>query len=471
MVVPLPSDNPQVISDLDIRDEFASLAPEASLREIAKILAKNEVKVILIVDKTKREVVGVITEQRFLQACATGVDPESAIAQNYMSTNILRLLGDTPLQAARNLVDEKEPDAVIALGADRKFRGYLSPEDYRHLRSLTKAPAAIPSKPPIVISDLDIRDEFASIGPEASLRQIAKILAKNEVKVILIVDKTKREVVGIITEQRFLQACATGVDPESAIAQDYMSTNVLRLLGDTPLQAARNLVDEKEPDAVIVMAGDRKFRGYLSPEDYRHLRDLTKAGQSTPSLPVKSIQDEVKPLLNITGDVISVDSSMVTSHIRGILSGGQGDRVIWEEDGSELLIHCDSAIVTLKDGMATCSLDVECDQTGISEFVMTFCLGSKDILTNLSSTFEEAPRGPPLIVGRWGPVLQDVFWSGLLDIVAKQTANPDIGPKGIGADEGHLWIRTRPAEEMQIQLVQRAVTRPIGGVDSGGAVI
>ena len=102
---------------------------------------------------------------------------------------------------------------------------------------------------------------------------------------------------------------------------------------------------------------------------------------------------------------------------------------------------------------------------------MTFCLGSKDILTNLSSTFEEAPRGPPLIVGRWGPVLQDVFWSGLLDIVAKQTANPDIGPKGIGADEGHLWIRTRPAEEMQIQLVQRAVTRPIGGVDSGGAVI
>ena len=267
----LSSDSPQVISDLDIRDEFASLGPEASLRGIAKILAKNEVKVILVVDKSKREVVGIITEQRFLQACATGVDPESAVAYDYMSTNILRLLGDTPLQAARDFIDEKEPDAVIVMAGDRKFRGYLSPEDYRNLRGLTKGAPVIPPIPPIVIADLQIRDEFASLGPEASLRGIAKILAKNEVKVILIVDKKKREVVGIITEQRFLQACATGVDPEAATAHDYMSTNILRLLGDTPLQAARNLIDEKEPDAVIVMAGDRKFRGYLSPEDYRHL--------------------------------------------------------------------------------------------------------------------------------------------------------------------------------------------------------
>tara|TARA_B100000945_G_scaffold318264_1_gene322740 strand:- start:627 stop:1610 length:984 start_codon:yes stop_codon:yes gene_type:complete len=126
-----------VISDLNLRDEYASLEPKALLREVAKILAKNEVKVILLVDKSQREVVGIMTEQRFLQACATGVDPAKTPASKFMSTNVLRLLSDTPIQIARNLIDKHQPDAVIALNPDRKFRGYLSPADYRQLETPT----------------------------------------------------------------------------------------------------------------------------------------------------------------------------------------------------------------------------------------------------------------------------------------------------------------------------------------------
>ena len=152
----LSTARPRVISDLEIRDEFASLQPEATLQDIAAVLAKNEIKVILLVDKHQREVVGILTEQRFLQACATGIDPTQTTASEYMSTNILRLLGDTPLQAARDLIDDKEPDAVIAMGSERNFRGYLSPEDYRQLESVSVPVAPELPEDVIALSEADV---------------------------------------------------------------------------------------------------------------------------------------------------------------------------------------------------------------------------------------------------------------------------------------------------------------------------
>jgi len=421
----LPSDSPQVISDLDIRDEFASTPPESSLRDIAGILAKNEVKVILIVDKGKREVVGIITEQRFLQACATGVDPADSVAHDYMSTNILRLLGDTPLQAARDLIDEKEPDAVIAMADDRKFRGYLSPEDYRYLRSLTKGAPVIPPAPPVVISDVQIRDEFASLSPEATLRDVAKILAKNEVKVILTVDRDKKEVVGVITEQRFLQACATGVDPEQALAHDYMSTDILRLLENTPIQAVIDLVEEKEPDAVIVLTAARKFRGYLSPEDYRQLEGS----------PVQE-----KPPLS--DDIITLTEDEVSTGVAKYISNDTNAPVIWAEDGSEIAIHSDSITVLQTDGFARFSVDLECDQTDREKIPVHFYVGPVDELNNLHASCEACPDGSAEIVGRWGRHLQDALWDGLLATVSEAAGNHGNRlAQGFGSADHLFYIR------------------------------
>ena len=524
----LPSDGPQVISDLKIRDEFASIEPEATLRDIAAILAKNEVKVILLVDRTQREVVGIITEQRFLQACATGVDPAMAVASEYMSTNILRMLGETPLQVARDLIDEKEPDAVIVMAGDRKFRGYLSPEDYRNLRSQTKDPPVIPSKPPIVIADLDIRDEFASLSPEASLRDIAKILAKNEVKVILTVDKAKREVVGIITEQRFLQACATGVDPESAVAHDYMSTNILRLLGDTPLQASRDLIDEKEPDAVIVMSGDRKFRGYLSPEDYRNLRSLTKGAPAIPLVPPSVITDlqirdefgslaaestlrDVAKILakNEVKVILIVDKTkrevvgIITEQrfLQSCATGVDPEKALAHDYMStDILRLLDNTpiqsvinLVEEKEPDAIIVLDqkrkfrgylspedyrqlegtplepVESEDDSGDAITVRFHLGA-DGPTNRFAVTDECPEGNPLVVGRWGPVLQQALWNILLDIV------DDVPPKGqtaagFSANSDGLMI-TAGSQTMDLPLdkILRTVRGELGGGHKGPVI-
>ena len=127
---------------------------------------------------------------------------------------------------------------------------------------------------PSVISELSIRDEFASIAAKSTLNEVSRILAKNEVKAILVVDRGKREAIGIITEQQFLLACATGIDPNKAKVEDYMLTNIIRLRDNTPVDAVLRIVEEKDPDAVIVMTGKRTFKGYLSPQDFRELKEL-----------------------------------------------------------------------------------------------------------------------------------------------------------------------------------------------------
>jgi hypothetical protein len=140
---------------------------------------------------------------------------------------------------------------------------------------------------PSTVSDLEIRDEFATIKVTSKYSQVAKLLALNQSKVILAIDGKMKEVIGVITENFFLQKCATGIDPDKTKVEDCLQTNILRLLDDTPIDVVLRLVEETNPDAVIVMDSSRKFRGYLSPEDYRNLK-LQNSNDSIPQMRLKS---------------------------------------------------------------------------------------------------------------------------------------------------------------------------------------
>jgi predicted transcriptional regulator len=492
------------VSLLELRDEFAFVRNDANFADVARSLGQSSVKVILVRGKKNKGVAGVISQTHFLKVCATGINPVSTLARNQMQTDLLRLRDDTPLDHAVEAIQEKDPDAVLILSGENKFVGYLSPEDFRQLKLTSGAKGrmgkaaekviAAQAAPQDVAHSLDIGDEFVFVRNDAIFSDASRVLAPSHVKVILVRAKKGKGIAGVLTEPEFLKVCATGINPNKTLVCKHMLTDLLRIRSDTPLEEAVKIIGEKDPDAVLVLNAEKKFVGYLSPADYNEAIELLKK-KKIEVFDVPAIKPEIAPpppppppalettLLDelieeesdlahtIEDDIISVDASSITTHIRDILSDGHASPVIWQEDGSELIIHCDSVQVNLKDSFATCSLDVECDQTGKASVEMTFCLGSKNLLTNLSSTSEEAPRGPPIIIGRWGPILQDVFWHGLLDLVAVKTESPEIGPKGIGADEGALWISTRPAQEMQIQLIQQVPTQLIGAGDSGGAVI
>jgi hypothetical protein len=240
------------------------------------------------------------------------------------------------------------------------------------------------------------------------------------------VDRGQKEVVGVITEQRFLQVCATGVDPEEALAYDYMSTDILRLLENTPISAVIDLVEEKQPDAVIVLTAERKFRGYLSPEDYRKLEKV-------------EIEETIPEL---DGNIITLTEAQVSAGVAKYISSNRNGPVLWAEDGSEIVVHSDSITVLQTEGFARFSVDMECDQIEREKIPVNFYVGPVNELTNLQASCEANPSGSAEIVGRWGQTLQDALWEGLLSTVSEAVSTHENRlARGFGSANHLFYIR------------------------------
>ena len=300
LVVTLSKDALAVISDLNLRDEYASLEPKALLREVAKILAKNEVKVILLVDKSQREVVGIMTEQRFLQACATGADPAKTTASEFMSTNVLRLLSDTPIQTARNLIDKHQPDAVIALNSDRKFRGYLSPADYRQLESST--------------SSFEEQEE-----------------------------EVDEEEEGI----------DTGSPDSNLIVKLYVSHDG---------SGIGNIYSDECPDGNPKVVG--RWGPVFQETIWKIIQELAKQQlNGKGEITAYSIgENGLSIYTNQSTSQFEISLENLLQNLRTELGSGQEGPVIWAEDGAEILLYNSQIKIESSDGILSVDLPIFCDQ-------------------------------------------------------------------------------------------------------------
>ena len=448
---------------------------DALFADVARCLAPNSVKVVLVRGKRNKGIAGAISETHFLRVCASGIDPARTFARDNMQTNLLRLRDDTPLADAVEIIEERDPDAVLILKPGNKFVGYLSPVDFKQIQDAHERmggkKGAGPSSPPPVKADvshsLDLGDEFAFVRNDAVFSDASRMLAPEHVKVILVRAKKDKGIAGALTEPEFLKVCATGINPNKTLVNKHMLTDILRIRSDTPLEEAVKIIGERDPDAVLVLSDENKFVGYLSPADYNEALKLLKKKKAEvfdvpaikpeitpPPLPppppsdlelgtklLDDLVDDPGPQVAKDGDVISITQRGVLKHMAKVLSGGQEAPVIWQEDGSDVLVHVSSLKVALQSGMASFSIDMECDQCGRENLIVNFYLGGKDDLTNLNAMREEAPKGHPIIVGRWAGPMQEVIWAGLIDLVASQSNSASMEAMGVGADEGHLWIR------------------------------
>ena len=306
LVRTLSKDTLAVISDLNLRDEYASLEPKALLREVAKILAKNEVKAILLVDKGQREVVGIMTEQRFLQACATGADPAKTTASKFMSTNVLRLLSDTPIQTARNLIDKHQPDAVIALNPDRKFRGYLSPADYRQL----KAPTSSFQEEEEEVDEYDMpveeEEEIDTSSPDSNL--IVKLYVSHD---------------------------GSGIG---------------------------NIYSDECPDGNPKVVG--RWGPVFQETIWKIIQELAKQQlNGKGEITAYSIgENGLSIYTNQSMSQFEISLENLLQNLRTELGSGQEGPVIWAEDGAEILLHNSQIKIESSDGILSVDLPIFCDQ-------------------------------------------------------------------------------------------------------------
>lgn len=246
------------------------------------------------------------------------------------------------------------------------------------------------------VSLLELRDEFAFVRNDANFADVSRSLGQTSVKVILVRGKKNKGVAGVISQTHFLKVCATGINPVSTLARNQMQTDLLRLRDDTPLDHAVEAIQEKDPDAVLILSGENKFVGYLSPEDFRQLKltsgvkgRMGKAAEKVIAAAQESPQDVSHSLdlgdefAFIRNDAVFSDASRILApvHVKVVLVRAKKGKGI-------------AGVLTEPEFLKVCATGINPDKTLVSKHMLT------DLLRIRSDTpLEEAVK----IIGEKDP--------------------------------------------------------------------
>ena len=238
------------VGELQLKDEFALLSHTSVLSDVSKALTPVKNTAALIRSPKGKGVAGIIKAQVLLAALKKGVDPSTFKASKVMSTNLLRIRSDAPIEIAIEKITELKPDAVLIIDPDGVFVGYLSSEDFREMKSRFLFSDEINKNPPETIEEaVKLRDEFRIVPVNSTLDKVSLLLRRPSVQFVLIQDK-KKGIVGLISVQQMLSIFSKKGNPEKERVKTHMKSNLLRLRLDTPLINAVDAIREREPDGV-----------------------------------------------------------------------------------------------------------------------------------------------------------------------------------------------------------------------------
>jgi len=126
--------------------------------------------------------------------------------------------------------------------------------------------------------------------------------------------------------------------------------------------------------------------------------------------------------------------------------GGEGPFVLGDGD-SELVLEPLRSRLVPGDGLLLAVLGVDCHQTGPAEVTVAFGIGTEDTYAGMIATTERRPRGPEVVVERWGEALVALAWEALLSVLAGLTrhAGTDLDrapliPAAVTAARGSISV-------------------------------
>jgi CBS domain-containing protein len=103
-----------------------TVAPGASLAEAARKMASGDIG-SLPVCSDKRKIVGIITDRDItVRAVARGLDPNQTKVQDVMTREVLSCRADSDVEAACDLMEEKQVRRLVVTGSDDVPIGIVS---------------------------------------------------------------------------------------------------------------------------------------------------------------------------------------------------------------------------------------------------------------------------------------------------------------------------------------------------------
>jgi hypothetical protein len=189
----------------------------------------------------------------------------------------------------------------------------------------------------------------------------------------------------------------------------------------------------------------------------RLLRRANTPQTPVPPTPPAEPPPSTKPPHRIPDDFgehdlpVALSTRLTGSPANGVSSGASDApprAVVWVDGGNEVLVHLDSTLVRILDGLLLVSVDLETDQTGRTPLVCAFALGNGGDMAGLIATTDEFPRGNGLLASSWGKTLQNAVWSSLLALAADHATERSGAPRAISVTAGKLTLQAGAALQL-----------------------
>ena len=118
------------VSDLTLDDEHMTVGVDDTLQEAAKRLLTISGGIVVVLDDDAK-VKGVLGQRQLIKALGDGVDASVAPCHQHMEMDFMQVSMDDNLKKVLAMVQERSPQAVVAVSEDEEFIGYFSPSDYQ----------------------------------------------------------------------------------------------------------------------------------------------------------------------------------------------------------------------------------------------------------------------------------------------------------------------------------------------------
>jgi|TARA_B100000161_G_C33485199_1_gene384436 predicted transcriptional regulator len=125
----------ETVADLELDDEHVTIGLDDTLVEGCKRLVSIPSGILIVLDDDD-QVKGVIGQRQMLKAIGNGVDVNEATCKEVMEMDVLRVSMSDAIPDVIKSVNERMPQAVVAVDENGAFEGYFSPDDYRQAQSI-----------------------------------------------------------------------------------------------------------------------------------------------------------------------------------------------------------------------------------------------------------------------------------------------------------------------------------------------
>lgn len=126
------------VAELDLNDEHMTIGLSDSLQEAARRLLSVPGGILVVLDDESK-VKGVIGYKQMLLAIDTDIDTKSATCAEHMEMDFMEVRLEDSLQDVLKKINQRSPQAVVAIDQHGDFTGYFSPNDYQASRKLVKS--------------------------------------------------------------------------------------------------------------------------------------------------------------------------------------------------------------------------------------------------------------------------------------------------------------------------------------------